>query len=106
MSLEKVLSSLCYFSTFFAPFIFPIIIYFVVKDTLTKYHAKRALLSHLIPLLSFILIGGALAISAWLNHSIETSGVIVAICFVVSGILNLIVLIWNIVQGIKVLTNE
>jgi len=106
MSLEKVLSSLCYFSTFFAPFIFPIIVYFVVKEHVTKYHAKRAFLSHLIPFLSIILIIGAAAISAWLNHSFETSGVIFVTCFVLSGLLNLIVLIWNVVQGIKILTNE
>ena len=106
MSLEKVLSSLCYFSTFFAPFIFPIIVYFVVKEHVTKYHAKRAFLSHLIPFLSIILIIGAAAFSAWLNHSFETSGAIIVTCFVLSGLLNLIVLIWNVVQGIKILTNE
>ncbi|NQD52466.1 DUF4870 domain-containing protein, partial [Bacillus altitudinis] len=29
---NKILSSLCYFSIFFAPFLFPIIVYFLGKD--------------------------------------------------------------------------
>src|SRR5699024_8196626 len=39
----------CYFSVFFAPFLFPIVVYFVVGLEV-KRHAKKALWSHFITL--------------------------------------------------------
>ena len=49
MDNQRILSALCYFSILFAPFLLPLIVYFVSPDTEVKYHAKRSLLSHLIP---------------------------------------------------------
>nr|WP_233252884.1 MULTISPECIES: DUF4870 domain-containing protein [unclassified Geobacillus] len=55
MNSNKVLASLCYFSIFFAGFIFPIVVYFVADDQAVKQHAKKAFLSHLIPAATILL---------------------------------------------------
>ena len=90
----KIFASLSYFSIFFAGFIFPIAVYFIVQDEEVKAHAKRALISHIIPFLSFIF--GVMAI---FSGSISS-----AIGFVIIFIvLNIGIVIWNIIQGIKVL---
>ncbi|WP_270180095.1 DUF4870 domain-containing protein [Alkalihalobacillus sp. CinArs1] len=95
MSVEKVMSSLCYFSVFFAPFLFPIIVFFVMKDEEVTYHAKRAVLSHLLPFASVIIVFIAI-------FGLDI-GVVVFLGFIVFGLLNVIVFIWNIVKGIQVL---
>ncbi|WP_313955972.1 DUF4870 domain-containing protein, partial [Bacillus pumilus] len=49
---NKIFSSLSYFSIFFPPFLFPIILYFLPKHQL-KYHPKNSLSTHLIPYFIF-----------------------------------------------------
>ncbi|WLR61276.1 DUF4870 domain-containing protein [Guptibacillus hwajinpoensis] len=95
MSVEKVMSSLCYFSVFFAPFLFPIIVYFVVKDEEVSYHAKRSIVSHLLPFLTILL-----ALVAVFMMEI---GVVIILGFLMFSLLNVIVFVWNIVKGIQVL---
>jgi hypothetical protein len=103
MNSNKVLASLCYFSVFFAAFIFPIVVYFVTDQRDVKHHAKKAFLSHLIPfftIVSFVLI--VLATHAFQ----QTKDAILSMVFVgviIAGIINFIVAIWNTVKGIKVL---
>ncbi|MEH7451676.1 DUF4870 domain-containing protein [Gottfriedia acidiceleris] len=101
METNKILSSLCYFSVFFAPFLFPIIVYFVAKDQQLKSHSKRAFFSHILPFLTIII----LAIISLFTFNTFGDGVGFALIggFVLAFIINLIVFIWNIVQGIKVL---
>ncbi|HEY9570634.1 hypothetical protein CH76_10925 [Lysinibacillus sp. BF-4] len=107
MENERVLASLSYFSIFFAPFLFPIILYLIVKEEFIKHHAKRALLSHLVPvvfgfILMFFLLTGSLLTEA--NNSAGTG---IAIGYVIGMIAYFAVtigfFIWNIVQGIRVL---
>lgn len=103
MNEKKILSALCYFSVFFAPFLFPIIVYFVVGPEVKK-HAKKALWSHLIPLI--VLFGGAittiiLGVSGWEHFAIG----LIAI-YALFAILALIVLIWNIVKGIQIMMED
>ncbi|MGE6204090.1 DUF4870 domain-containing protein [Guptibacillus hwajinpoensis] len=95
MSVEKVMSSLCYFSVFFAPFLFPIIVYFVVKDEEVSYHAKRSIVSHLLPFLTILL-----ALVAVFMMDI---GVVIILGFLLFSLLNVIVFVWNIVKGIQIL---
>ncbi|OEH92234.1 DUF4870 domain-containing protein [Bacillus solimangrovi] len=100
METNKVLSSLCYFSIFFAGFIFPIVVYFVSDDRELKDHAKSALLSHLLPFLSFVA-GIILVITTSLAGG-EPS-LLFILFFVIIMAINVIVVIWNIVKGIQVL---
>ncbi|HYK74451.1 MAG TPA: DUF4870 domain-containing protein [Pseudoneobacillus sp.] len=105
METNKVLSALSYFSILFAGFLFPLVVYFVSDDQKVKYHAKKALFSHLIPLIPvpFIFLGILLD----MNSSGEMDFPAVSfIAVILSMILSLIVLIWNIIKGVKVLRNE
>lgn len=116
MDNQRILSALCYFSILFAPFLLPLIVYFISPTADVKYHAKRSLLSHLIPvalgIVGFIvLMIGSVAmfsttVDSTMNPSTSFNFLTAGLPFlfmIVYGILSLIVLIWNIVQGIKVL---
>lgn len=112
---NRVLSALCYFSIFFAGFILPLIVYFVATDQEVKRHAKRAFISHLLliipTIIGVILFIAVIAINPFAPsmNSIESSanGTVLAISWIVfiilEAVLSLVVFIWNIIQGVKVL---
>lgn len=95
MKAEKVLSSLCYFSVFFAPFLFPIIIY-VLASGETRQHAGKSLWIHLVPYLC-VFIG---LMAAALNATNQTISLIIICIF---GVIGVYYFILNFVRGIKVL---
>ncbi|RHW38907.1 DUF4870 domain-containing protein [Neobacillus notoginsengisoli] len=100
MDTKKVLSGLCYFSIFFAPFLFPIVVYFVAEDSGTKSHAKSAFWSHLLPFAAIPIAMLAFFFSA---SAESAAGLAVAFLgFAAYGILSLAVVIWNLIKGIKV----
>jgi cytochrome c biogenesis factor len=101
---NKVLASLNYFSVFFAPFLLPIAIYFIVDHIEVRQHAKKALVSHIIPFLSILAVIGMIVFSGFSNPSEVTFLTVFFGGFLVVGLINLIVFIWNIVKGIKLLT--
>ncbi len=114
---NRVLSALCYFSVLFAPFLLPLIVYFISPDTDVKYHAKRSFLSHLIPVALGIIGFFVLMVSSFsmfntmdysmapdVTSSFDFMAAGIPILFMLLyGILSIVVLIWNIVQGIKVI---
>jgi hypothetical protein len=93
---QRVVSSLCYFSLFFAPFLFPIIIYFVVDDSEVMEHAKKSFLSHLYPII-------AIPLGIIIIFETQYNLAAILICGLIFGSLTLIVTVWNIVKGIKVI---
>lgn len=112
MSNSKLLSSLCYFSIFFAPLLLPIIIYFVSDEYEVKQHAKKSLISHIIPMT--LLIAGfvlmSFSIFSFNFHSISMGdepflfwGLVPFLFIILYGVLFFVVLVWNVYQGIKVL---
>jgi len=101
MNTNKLISSLCYFSIFFAGFIFPIAVYFVVDSHEVKSHAKVALFSHLIPLITIPLIFIPAIFVGMIDNLVPF---ILIVSFTV--IVNIAVAVWNIVKGIKVLVGE
>ncbi|MDV6379314.1 hypothetical protein ORD22_13925 [Sporosarcina sp. GW1-11] len=112
MSNSKLLSSLCYFSVFFAPLLLPTIIFFVTDEYEVKQHAKKSLVSHIIPMA--LLIAGfiILSFSIFSLNSQSTSltdshmmvwSVLPLLFIILYSILFLIVLVWNVYQGVKVL---
>ncbi|MEH7075770.1 DUF4870 domain-containing protein [Neobacillus drentensis] len=104
METRKVLSSLCYFSIFFAGFLFPLIVYFASGDDVTKSHAKRSLLSHLIPLIPTALMVFTILNDIFnLHDRISALTIISIVVLLLTGV---IVIIWNIIKGVKVLINE
>jgi len=98
MDMNKILSSLCYFSVFFAPFLFPIIVYFVSDMSDVKHHAKKSFLSHLVPVISMIIV-------VVLTILLDVIGIRITL-IILSVIVNFIVVIWNVVQGVKILVRE
>jgi hypothetical protein len=99
---NNILSSLCYFSIFFAPFLLPIIVYFVAEDEV-KYHAKKAFWSHVFP---YAILFGGLAVSGMYGLGFNQSdgaGIGMAITYAVFNLVGIYYFIWNIVKGIKVL---
>lgn len=98
---NKLLSALSYFSVIFLQGLFPLIVFFASEDEDVKRHAKRAFISHIVPLVTapFIIWAVILAVT---GHDSTVPFVIIP-SFIVCFILGLIVIIWNIIQGIKVL---
>lgn len=104
METRKVLSALSYFSIMFAGFIFPFIVFFASEDREVKRHAKSAFLSHLIPLVPVPFIVFAAVTQFTVNdHEIP---VFFLAAVGITIILLLIVFIWNIIKGVKVLIQE
>ncbi|MEK5233345.1 DUF4870 domain-containing protein [Lysinibacillus sp. FSL K6-0232] len=104
MENPKILSAFSYLSIFFAPFIVPLIVYFVVKDSDVKRHSIRALVSHLIPFVFGILFMIVFIFSTFSLDS--TSGNTFLIVWIVSfalyAIVSLGIVVWNIIQAIRV----
>jgi hypothetical protein len=104
METRKVLSSLCYFSIFFAGFIFPLAVYFATGDEVTKSHAKKALFSHLIPLIPTpLLIFAMIYDFPSMQESVPTFTIISIVVIVITWIISVI---YNIIKGVKVLIAE
>ena len=112
MSNSKLLSSLSYFSVFFAPLLVPMIIYFVADEFEVRRHAKKALVSHIVPIA--LLIGGVVVTSFSIftfntdaitnaGSNIMFWGFIPFLFVILYGLLLLSVVIWNVYKGIKVL---
>lgn len=120
---SKLLSSLSYFSVFFAPLLLPFIVWIVADNKDVKHHSKRALISHLIPtvllvaasIISFFQFFSFRQTSAdFLNsenmisapHSIGFWGAAPILFMMMYSFLFVIVLIWNVVQGVKVFKTQ
>lgn len=104
MDTDKILSALSYFSIFFAGFIFPLILFFTTGSETVKEHAKKALLSHIIPMLSLPLIISGLFLDPVLVSGANEIPFFFLTAVLLSLVLSLIVVIWNIIKGIKVFT--
>lgn len=103
----KTLSALSYFSILFAPFLLPIIVFLSSTNEDVKKHAKRAILSHILPIaagvLVFIFFIFSIASSSSsmdINNGMFYSWIIVIILY---GVFTLLITVWNVVQGIRVL---
>ncbi|WP_332646175.1 DUF4870 domain-containing protein [Lysinibacillus sp. 54212] len=107
MNNSKGLSALNYFSIFFAPFIVPIVVYFVSHDSEVKRHSIRALLSHIIPIiLAIFLFIGIFALGIFSNEAVnlgDSAFFSWIIAFGVYMLINFAVIIWNVIEGVKVL---
>ena len=103
-SQNKLLSAFCYFSVFFCSFLFPLIVFFVSDEEYTKGHAKKALLSQGIP---YIVLIGFMLFSFTSSPLVMTDPGMaifsVMLWYVVLLVLIFVIVVWNIIMGIKVL---
>src|SRR5699024_9901632 len=97
MNAEKILSSLCYFSVFFAPFLFLIIMYIFVIGSV-RYHGGKSLCTHLVSYLAAII--GFTVRTILMYSGYRTIGLLVIVVFALVGVYYLIL---NLVRGIRVL---
>ncbi|MEC1179707.1 DUF4870 domain-containing protein [Metasolibacillus meyeri] len=107
MENRNILSALSYLSIFFAPFIAPIIIWLVSTDDTVRYHAKRALISHIIPIVLGILFG-VFFIFTTIFGGAQEDATFFFLGFggmLLYGLLYLAFVIWNIVQAVLVFRN-
>lgn len=107
---NKLLAALTYFSVLFAPLLLPIIVFFVSQDVIVKQHAKRSLISHLIPFVFMVILFIGVFSSVFtmsMNSSFYEPSLFMAsapLLFVgLYIVVYIIILVWNIIQGVKVL---
>lgn len=99
-STEKLLACLSYFSVFFAPILFPLIVWLVAPQPVST-HGKKALIYHVLPsVLSFIAFGCMLTIFNTSGAVLTTFLVIVIVITIIGA---LYYLVYNLYSGIKVL---
>lgn len=104
VELNKIISALSYFSVLFFGGIFPLIVFFASDDGEVKKHAKRAFLSHIIPLITVPFVIWAIILGIT-GHESSVPFVLIPtllVCF----LLDFTVFAWNIIQGIKVLKEK
>ncbi|WP_438319210.1 DUF4870 domain-containing protein [Sporosarcina sp. FA9] len=106
------MSALCYFSILFSPLLLPIIIYLVTNDTEVRTHAKRSLISHIIPIalliVGFILF--SLSIFSLENRMFDMMqgssnfwSISPILFMFIYGLITAIIFIWNIIQGVRLI---
>ncbi|KKO54312.1 DUF4870 domain-containing protein [Paenibacillus sp. DMB20] len=93
--MRQLLSSLSYFSIFFAPFILPILVWILSNDRYVEKHAKLALISHLFPVAAGILLF-IMAVSAGSFGAVIGYVILFAVIYFGS-------FVYNVVKGIQVL---
>ncbi|WP_281975211.1 DUF4870 domain-containing protein [Halobacillus litoralis] len=101
---RNFLSSLNYFSFFFAPFFFPLLTMIFGYEEI-KLHGKRALISHLIPIATFVF----MVITYGIIHLLSTQLKVIDVpnstiqgsSMILLALITIGVAIWNIKQGIK-----
>ena len=112
MTNSKLLAALCYFSVFFSPLLLPIIVYFVTDDREVKSHAKRSLVSHLVPVIlliativifSFSMFSFTESINGMPSTNFGFWQLTPFLFMLIYGLLLMAILVWNVFQGVKVL---
>ncbi|MCY9530295.1 DUF4870 domain-containing protein [Paenibacillus alvei] len=105
MKENKVISALSYWSVLFAPILFPVLAW-IVGDSVTRSHAKRALWTHLIPSIAVII---AVMLFGLIGVSVRDIGVAwgigAIIAFCVCGVISVYYFVWNIIKGIQVINS-
>ncbi|MFC9541253.1 DUF4870 domain-containing protein [Lysinibacillus sp. NPDC056959] len=109
MENKKILSAFSYLSIFFAPFIVPLVVYFVSKDNDVKSHSLRALISHLIPVAFGIIFFAVFIFSTLSFNTFEPDSgsssflIIWLVSFVIYILASIGIVIWNIIQAVRVI---
>lgn len=101
---RNFLSSLSYFSFFFAPIIFPLLTMIFGYEEI-KQHGKRALISQIIPITTFIFMVIIYGIIHFLSTQVEGVGVLNSTVqgssMILLALITIGVAIWNINEGVK-----
>ncbi|WP_349408588.1 hypothetical protein [Pseudalkalibacillus sp. SCS-8] len=96
----KFISSLSYLSIVFAPFLVPFMIYLFNDHLEVKKHARKAITTHLIPIIALALLSILFFESGQLLNVLSISYI------VLFGGTAIVLIIWNVVRGIHVLLEK
>lgn len=101
---SKLLRGLSYISITFAPLILPLVIWILSqRDSLVRYDAKRAFFLHLLPvgltLVALIVIG----MTGMTTNDVFSTGAVSFLLMGVVALVDIILYVYNIVYGIRVL---
>ncbi|RHW34741.1 hypothetical protein D1B33_13925 [Lysinibacillus yapensis] len=104
MDNNKIISALSYVSILFAPFLLPLVVYFVIKDAEVKHHAKRAFISHSIPAALSLLLAlfGFIGVFSANNGNIDGFVIWMFAFMAIYFIISMTVIVWNFVQAFRV----
>lgn len=100
---EKILSALSYFSVFFAPVIFPVIVW-ILADKPVSTHAKKSLLFHLLPYILIVISSVILGTTGSVTN--QFLYVILMILAALGAFLAIYFVIYNLLCGIKILLKD
>lgn len=104
---QNVLSSLNYFSVFFAPILFPIIVWLFSQKPVTA-HAKKALLNHIGVVIFYFLSSMAFIFSKEVYEKSFDNPMMISYISITLGLLFAIIVvmlfIFNLIRGIKLLS--
>lgn len=112
MTNKKVLSALCYFSVFIFPLLIPFVIYLTSEDREVKAHATRSFVSHIIPMIllviglvffSFSMFTAQRRMTAIMQQQVDFWSFAPFLFTVIYSLLFLVVIVWNVFQGVRVL---
>ncbi|MDH6364477.1 putative Tic20 family protein [Enterococcus sp. PF1-24] len=105
MNEQKILNGLSYISIIFAPFLFPLIVYLVSNNSDVKYHASRALKLHLLPIILTIIALIIIGATGLITNDAQPTAILSGILVIGIAILDVALAIYNLVIGIKILSN-
>lgn len=106
MNEKNILNGLSYISIVFAPFLFPLIVWIASKDLDVKNNAIRALVLHLVPIVLSGLAIVILGVMGFFTNNSQPIGIAGVIFFSIVAIVDFILVIYNLVYGIKLLVNN
>jgi hypothetical protein len=106
MNTNKVLAGLSYLSIFCVGFIFPLIVFLVSSSAYVKEHAKKALISHIIPIIPVLVLVGSVVYLEFTNQLTDTTSIFLIAGAIFTVVISIIVTIWNLVKAIKVFAND
>ncbi len=99
---EKLLASLSYFSVFFAPILFPIIVWIATGPPVST-HAKKALLYHILPWILILIAVICFGLTQSYNHTVAA---VLFILGILTALGSVFYLIYNLYCGVKVLVTD
>lgn len=101
---KRIIGALSYFSIFFLPVIFPLIVWIVAgsENPWVKRQAKFAFWSQIFPLLYIIFAIFFVSVAAW-HTAVVNLGAFSGILLTFALLISLLLYIYNIAMGIKVL---
>ena len=105
ISNRRLLASLNYFSVFFSPFLFPLITMRFGESDI-KDHGKKAFISHAIPVTLYVTMIIVIYLSAYITNAEQPNSILVISCGILLALLTISVVIWNVLQGVKVLKSS